>query len=902
MTKEFKTQIIASIFLILFSSIASSAQQVKPAGDLQSLAKVLSTLSAQYKVNFLYEKANLAYQKIIYEASTYKGKSIDEVLDTLLSPTKFSWYKVDELNYSIFSKPVVIGPKAGQEKPLKLQFQDSLYRDQVSGSVLDEHRQPLAYTTVTLLTAVDSSSVLNALTDTDGKFTFNAVKLGTYKIRISAIGKLPYITNPFTVGGTIRVAIEPIAMKASEETLKEVTITSTRPTIETKSDRLIFNVENSAMAAGNSLQLLRSAPFVRISSDNSVSLQGKRTMILIDSKPVPDISLENILQTMPAGNIQKIELITQPSAKYDASYGAVINIITKKSSLEGFTGNFSVDGSTGRYANGSTNLSATYKRGRLTFFANGGIIKGDNFFGITSTRFQNPTEPTYFLSNNWMRLSYNNMYSLQASVEYQLAKDQTIGLFADANNYHFRGPWSSKNEFGRENSRLDSILIANATFNQKVSSTTINFNYHLFSDSDKHDLVILGTFTPWERNMFQQFPSALYNGSNELIKIPTLYQTRNKGKIDVYIAQGDYSLKINDNWKLETGLKYQETHSKTSVDYEDERSGQLQQVAEFSNQNTLQESIGAAYGIVSKGWKNDKLQVGLRLEDTKADFAQTFLQHYTNIFPTFLYQHQLNNNIEVSASYKKTVSRAAYNELVPYSVFINQYTIEQGNPSLVPAFDNIYSLNANIHKVNLSVSYTKNKGLIGLFPLKQDVTTKVTYFTRQNLKSASDLSLYIFYPLRINDWWETINSGTPLGYNKAEGLVLGQQYKLSALHSDFKTSHIFKLSEKFKFQVDAYYWTDYVQDLSQNSGNKNIDASILLTLWEGKGQLRLGGNELIFKRNDYLVGRNYGTFRSAERVNTDSKRVYFGFTYKFGKSNVHKKETKLGNEDALKRL
>lgn len=337
MRKHLKIGIISFICIILFSSNGTIAQ-VEPAETQQPLASVLTALAAHYKVNFLYEEANVVHQKVKYDASLYKGKSINEVLNSLLIPLNLSWYKVDTLNYSIFPQPAPTVSDTKQLTALKLLGQDSLVKDQVRGRVLDEHQKPLGFTTVTLLTAVDSSLVANSITDPEGNFNFTAIKPGTYKIRISAIGKYPYTTKPFTVGRAIQAAIEPITMRASEETLKEVKITSTRPLVETKSDRLIFNVENSAMAAGNSLQLLRSAPFVRISADNSVSLQGKKTMILIDGKPVPDVSLENILQTMPAGNIQKVELITQPSAKYDASYGAVINIITKKNQAEGLTG------------------------------------------------------------------------------------------------------------------------------------------------------------------------------------------------------------------------------------------------------------------------------------------------------------------------------------------------------------------------------------------------------------------------------------------------------------------------------------------------------------------------------------------------------------------------------------
>lgn len=902
MKKHLKSGVISLICMILFSPVAAIARQGKPAAGPQPLASVLTVLSAHYKINFLYEEANVIHQKVKYDASLYKGKSIGEVLNSLLDPLNLSWYKVDAQNYAIFPKPAPGVPEIKQINGLGLSGQDSLARDRVGGRVLDEHQQPLAYIKVTLLTAVDSVTVLNALTDPDGNFSFTAVKAGTYRIRISSMGKYPYTTKVFTVGGAEPVTIEPIAMKASAETLKEVKITSARPLVETKSDRLIFNVENSAMATGNSLQLLRSAPFVRISADNSVSLQGKKTMVLIDGRPVPDVSLENILQTMPAGNIQLIELITQPSAKYDASYGAVINIITKKSQIEGVTGNLRVDGSTGHYFMSNTNLSGTYKRGKVTITANGGMIKGDDSFGITSTRFQDPADPTYFMSNDWTRLTHNGMYSFQGSVNYELDKNQTIELFANANNYNFDGPWHSDNGFGKVNTKLDSVLLTNAEFKQKMRTSTYNVNYHLLSDSGNHELTILGTYIPWQRNMLQKFPSKLYDGSGTLIQTPATYQTRNKGAIDIFIAQADYMLQFKKSWKLETGLKCQRTNSETSVDYEAERDGELQHFAEFSSQSSLQESIASAYGIVSKGWKKVKLQAGVRVEDTQADFAGHRIQDYNNVFPSFLYQYQLTKNIDMSASYKKTISRTPYYELVPYSVFINQYTIEQGNPALVPAFDNIYSLNANIHKLSLSVNYTKNTGLIGLFPVKQDFMTKITYYTRQNLKSASDISLYVCYPLQLNDWWETINSGTPIGYNHAQGLVLGDQYKLSAFHSDFRTSHLFKFSGRLKLQVDAYYWTNYVQDLSHNSGNKNVDVSFLLSLWEGKGQLRLGGNELVFKRNDYLIKRDYGVYHSAERVNTDSKRVNIGFTYKFGKSHVQKNSTKLGNEDVLKRL
>jgi len=898
MKKNLKVSFIALMCILFFEPFTFS-QQAKQE-EAQALTQVLAKLSVAFKVNFLYEESQLKQKHLVYKANNFSGKSLKQILDVVLLPLNLSWYKVDDKNYSIF--PAVSNIAAPVKQNVNPGIADSVAKDQVSGRLLDEHARPLEYTTVTLLVAADSSFVINSLTDPDGKFTFSSVKPGIYKIRVSPMGYSAYITNPFTVGGNAPVSIAPISIQSSGENLKEVKITASKPLVEAKSDRLIFNVDNSAMAVGNSLQVLRSAPFVRISADNTVSLQGKRTMILIDGKPVPDAALENILQTMPAGNILKIELITQPSAKYDAAFGAVINIITKKSQIEGFTGDVRADGSTGKYASANLNTSATYKHKNLTLYASGGLTKGTNIFSVSSERFQDPTDPLYYLTNNWSRISHNNLYNFQASAELQLDKNQSIGLLANGGVFYFKGPWATTNAFGRKNTRIDSVSYTDATFNQRASSYTYNFNYHLLADSGKNDLLVLATFTPWQRNLFQDFPSVLYDGAGNIIRIPTHYQNRNRADIDVYIGQTDYIHEFKKQWKLETGFKYQYTNSNTSVDYQDNRNGQFESNSMFSNQSNLRESIASVYGIMSKDWKKDKVQMGLRIENTHADFVGNLKQDYSNFFPTFLYQHNFNQNNNIAISYKPTINRAPYYELVPYTVLINQYNIEQGNPSLTPQFDDTYTLSANIHKLNLSLSYTHTKGTIGLFPYKQDLTTKVTYFMRQNLNRASDISLYLFCPIKINDWWETINSGTGIGYNTAEGQVLGSNYKLAAFHSDFKSSHIFKISKNLKLQVDAYYWTSYVQDLSKNSGYKNIDASFLLNLWKGNGQLRLGGNELVFKRNDYLIERNYGTFNSAERVSNDSKRIFVGFTYKFGKSKIQKSDTKLGNEDALKRL
>jgi len=870
------------------------------------LAEALKDLGKLYKVNFLYEQTTVNQKKVVLNKTELKGKKIEEILTGLLTPLKLGWYKIDEKNYSVY--PLDKSQKSNSsntEHNNSISNQpaiDTLTNARIIGRVMDEFKKPLEYVTLTLRRTVDSSFVMNALSDSAGRYQFAGIKMGDYKIKLSVLGYIQLTTASFNLNSKDRLTIPAIALKPLSETLSEVRITASRPLVETKSDRLIMNIENSAMATGNSLQLLKSAPFVRISADNNITLQGKRTMILIDNKPVPDASLQDILQTLPSGNISKVELITQPSAKYDATYGAVINITTKKSTIEGVTGNVRAEGSMGLYGKADLNSSLTFKRKNLTLFGTAGINKSDNLFRVNTERILGNGDSPDILTSDLNRLADTKLYNFQTGADLAIDKNQTIGLLINGNSLRANGPWTTTDKFSKQGAGIDSILNTNTNFNLKLSTYTYNLNYHLTTDSGKNELSVLATFTPFRRNLFQYFPSELLNSSGEVIRTPPVYQTVNTSHINVYIAQIDYKRNLNQQWTLETGLKYQKTDSKSTVDYEINKNNQFENDPAYSNNSRLSEIIAGAYGILSKDWKNDKLQLGFRVENTRAVFKGFFNQNYFNAFPSFLYQHTFNENYNLSFSFKRAIARAPYYDLVPYTVFVNKYTIEQGNPSLKPEYDNIYTISTNIHKLNLSLSYTSAKDMIAMLPNSQDYATKITYFSRQNLSKSSDLSFNLFYPLRINSWWETQNSGNILGYTKVQGQVLGSSYLLSSVHSDFRSAQIFKLSQNIKLQVDAYFWTRYTQDLSKYSGYKNIDASLLLDIMSGKGQVRLSGNEIIFKRNDYYQNNDFGMYRSHNIYNSDSRRVSIGFTYKFGKNKFSSPEKKAGNEDALKRL
>lgn len=762
---------------------------------------------------------------------------------------------------------------------------------QISGTVTDEKGHPLPFSAVALFSASDETKIVsNTLTDPEGKYQFTQLREGHYYIKVSALGYTPTRSPLILLDPGANYAAIPLILHSTPTNLNVVEIAGKKATIENKGDRFVINTEKSAMAAGNSIDLLRSTPFVSLSASNEIRLQGKKTLFLVDGKPVPESSAQEILQMIPAGNISSIELITNPSSKYDAAYGAVINIITKKKELEGTTGNLRADAAQGKYGNYNFNSRLTYKKKAITLFGMAGYNKSDQQSFNGSDRILNK----YLLQEDITRTFHQNFYNLQTGGEWRINNNQTLGILATGRIIRSKGDFISDNQFSKEGGPVDSTLYTTSPFENKGSIFNYNINYHLLADSGKNDLTILGTFTPYKSDFKQIFYPELNDGST-----PPVYKNTNHTDIQIYIAQVDYTHQFSHRWTLDAGLKYQNTHSKNSILYEDNRNGYFAAVPEYSSDNQLKESISAGYAILSKNWSSTKLQMGLRTENTDASYVGYFDQHAIKLFPSISYEYQISHQYSLTLSYKKTISRAPYNELVPYTIFVNQNTVFTGNPALQPQYDNILTLNTKLHQLNIAFIYTLSKNMFGQFPISQDFNTKTTYFALQNLNNAQDFHIDLFYPLQITKWWSAQNSGAIFGYTKAQGFVMDKSFTLSSNWVNLKSDHTIDISKQCKLEIIGYYNSKMTSELTALGSYGNIDASLLINILNG--QLRIGGNDIL-KRNTYWSGQDFGVYRSSKNRYMDSRRLSIGYTYNFGRTKIATPAKKLGNNDALQRI
>lgn len=770
----------------------------------------------------------------------------------------------------------------------------------VKGIVHEPAGKPVAYATVSLLQARDSALVSRKLTAENGWFVIDQVSPGRYLILVSYTGFNNTYSQPFDAGSNADTAdMGILKLEPKTGTLKEVLVTGRRPVIERRADRYVMDVENSALAGGSSVQLLKTAPFVSVSPSKDITLQGKKTMILIDNKPVPDLALQDVLQSLPAGEIIRIEFITEPSAKYDAAFGAVINIVTKRSQTVGLTGSAWADGSWGKFGIVSTGVRLTYKHNNLTLYGRVGYQRFNEWYRDGGPRMLLLKGEERVLNDSTIRLYESDIYSFQTGGELVINKHQVLGAEINGNIRRSPGSFQTATRFSRVGGEPDSTLYTPGTFRNKGSTINYNLNYRAKMAGGKGDWTTLLTFTSFSRDLQQYFTPFLTDQLGNVVRYPDPYRTFNPANVDILIGQSDYTHTFNKQWKLEGGIKYQYTRTQNEVLQERLLNNQYVKDENTSSNILLNENIVAAYAIGSKRWKKYFVQASLRMENTRADANGYFSKNYTDFFPNLLVQRTFSTGFQMSLAYRRQIIRPPYQEVLPYTVIFDQYTIVQGNPSLNPGYADLITLNSTIKKLNIAVSYRFNKGLFVRLPARQD-TLGVTWYSLQNLDKTNTWTANVFYPLTITQWW-TANNNASVSYSKSNGRVLSGTYDLALWSGNVRTNHIFQFTDVVRLEVN-YYWVSVTNNgLTKTDGYTNMDAGLMIQVLKKRGQVRLGGEEL-FKRNVYYAYQEFGSFRKNSIAASDSRRVTLSFRLNFGKTKVSAPNKRLGNEDAIQRI
>ena len=763
----------------------------------------------------------------------------------------------------------------------------------ITATILDSvTKQPIDYATVSLINAKDNKSVNGGVTDPKGKLSLQNVAPDSYKLMIGFMG---YKTKSITVTTTPAKPdqnLGTIYITSTENTLADVQIQGTKAVIENKIDRMVYNAEaDGTNAGGDATDVMRKVPMLSVDVDGNVQLRGGAVRVLINGKPSGTMasSVSDALKMIPAEQIKSVEVITSPSAKYDAEgSGGIINIITKKSNAQGVSG--SVNTSVGtRQNNGAFNLTA--KTGRLSvntsLGANLAYAQDSRLLFENNTRTDSAgtTRINSIIQNGVSKFSRNG-YNGSFGADYDFNAYNNVSSTFKYNNFSNGGPGSA-----------DYIL--NGVPLRNVSNMDVGFNNFDFNVDYKHTTKKEGE----EFTISGQLSSGKNSTDfeNEIIgsSFPPINNS-NTGKNKEYTAQTDYTYPFSKSTVLEVGAKgiFRNINSEFSTN--------AAQDFEYN------QDVASAYGVISfKLSKKLNFKGGLRSEYTTIDFntAQGGNQKndYFNLFPSAIISQTLKGNATLKLSYNRRVQRPSLAYLNPFRNESDQFNIRQGEPTLNPELsDNLelgYSTFIKGSVINASVFYRRTGGVIesSITPFREGNLDK-TLTTYINVGTAQTYGANVFASYNPKPKWTLM---TNLGVNTYE--VSNTQTGIST--GTFLNYNIFGRSaygfgKGYNFELFGVVNSPRRTYQGKTDAMIFYGASFKKDIWNKKGSI--GINTLNpFNRDLHIKTVNNSVTTAGNKTSTlfQSSNIYYplrsfgvNFSYSFGKLKFTEKK-KIKNDD-----
>ncbi|TXI14133.1 MAG: TonB-dependent receptor [Pedobacter sp.] len=752
----------------------------------------------------------------------------------------------------------------------------------LTGKVLDKENKPIEFATVILKKG--NVIIKKSLTDDLGMYKLSGIRTGDY-ILISSCISFSKTEIPIQVTKDISLDIQLLPLSGQ---LQEVTIVSKKPVIETKPDRTIFNVENSTSTVGaNALEALAKTPGVQV-NNKGISLPGKGNVtVMIDDRPIQLSSddLQNLLKSMSADDISKIEVIHSPGAQYDAQgTNGLINITTKRSTKLGYSGTVRLGYTQTTYPEGSTGGNLNYNKNKWKLHGNVNLTDGSNVETIQLTSFY----PTQILEQNQRIRAYNQSLSGQVSADYNLSKATTLGLSYDGST----SKPNTKENITSPTSNLSNpatsySTLTDANNDTKNGSHTIGLDLKHQIDTIGRKLAIHGDWFSSANNTDRTLINNDYT-TNDLLLPNSFSQFRsgNKENINSYTLKTDIQLPFKIV-SLAVGGKLFFTDIQNDVSRFQLSSGTYQPDYTQTNQFHYTENTQALYTSANKHVKKWNFDAGLRGEFTQIQVRTTATDQisttpYMALFPTASISFAKNDTHTFSISYGRRIERPNYYQLNPFRTYLNPNAYTEGNPFLQPSFSNNIKLTHSYKGFPIiSLSYDHLTGGVG------EVTTINNGIQSSSFQNFVDRTFYelntmsAFHPFT---WLENTNM-ISLWYAKASSSSPQTQLSGKGFGAYFSTNNSISLDQAKTISGDINFWCI----LPSQDGLYQINTTYSLDLG-----LKMAVNKKIqiaINATDVLKSRKFNGSMFINQINQQfsfrpDSDFKLSITYKFGNNKI----------------
>lgn len=769
----------------------------------------------------------------------------------------------------------------------------------ITGKIIDENGIAVPSATVSLLKAKDSALVKVAVSDKSGLYEFINIPEAPYFITATSVGFAKAASQIFNVNSEKSFEISSLTLLSSATSMVGVTVQATRPLIENKIDKMVVNVDASPSNAGaTAMEVLEKSPGITVDRDGNISLKGKQGIIvLLDGKQtyLSGQDLANLLRNMPASQLDQIEIMTQPSAKFDASGNSgIINLKTKRNTQTGFNGSISLSYVQGRYPKTPNSLNFNYKKEKINLYTNFSYSYWTNFNDQhLLRRFRSNGQIESVFDQQADQKNNSENYSGRIGLDYTIDKNTTIGFLI--NGTHSPRHWENNgraNIYGRTGD-LDSFNIAETVNNDRWQNFGSAVNFRRILNTSGREITADINMIRYNTNSRQTSDNYNYSPDNTLLRSPFLLRGYLPSEISIYSGRFDYVHPLKEGAKLEAGVKASYVSTDNDAQYTNYAHNESKWVVDNTRSNHFiyHENINAAYFNYSRQLKKWGIQTGLRLENTIAEGDQfgnatqrdsSFKKNYTQLFPTAYVSYTLDDKNQFGLSYGRRIQRPNYQDMNPFQYFLDQYTYRQGNPNLTPQFTHNIELSHNYQKaLNTTLSYTNTTDILNDI-LKQNDATKVTYQTKENVAQRRTLGVAVSYNAPINKWWTT-SLYANVNNSHYEGIVnnIPLNVALTSFMGNFNQQ--FRFVKTWSAEVNGFYRTR-----AQETGLFLLDPMGAVSfgfgkqLFKNKANLKLSVIDPFYLQKVRVI-IDYGNIDAVVNNRWDNRRVGLSFTYRFSK-------------------
>ncbi|OLY94995.1 TonB-dependent Receptor Plug Domain [Cnuella takakiae] len=769
-------------------------------------------------------------------------------------------------------------------------------------------KQPIENATAELLRASDSALVKATITDKTGVASWESAAAGNYLVRVSSVGYEPYLSAVFQVQAGTPLQLPAILLAAQKNTqMQGVTVTAKKPFIQKLNDRIVVNVESSIISAGSSaIDVLERSPGVTIDQNDIISLRGRSgVIIMIDGKPTPmtGADLANYLRGLPSNAIERIDIITNPSSRYDAAGNSgIIDIRMKKDQRLGANGTLTAGYSQGIYPKANGGATFNYRNKKVNLFGNYNYAYRQimNHLFINRNFYEKGVFKGSDDKDNYAVMQMN-AHTTRVGADFFPSKKSIIGIVVNSNFNKFGRTALIKTDVNDPQYQPDFMFTSIGTNDDSFGNTVANINFKHSFDSTGRELTADVDYGVFDNRSLTRTASRFYNLNGTPKREDDILDGDQTGKLILRTAKADYVQKLKGSVKMETGFKTSYVSSDNDARFFNVYLDETVVDDTKTNRFFYKEYNNAAYLNLSKEYKKFNLQVGLRGEQTNVRTRQQkndqkFQMDYFQLFPSAFFNYKLKEDQTLGLSVSRRIDRPGYSQLNPFLFQIDATIYSTGSPNLKPQFTWSYEANYTVKQVNFTLGYShttnphnmvlsKILDVIPNFEIKPGQDSNITVQIPVNLKASDYIGLTATVPVKIASWWNMMNNAEVF-YNHFSGNLGGAQLSNGKPAANLRTNNTFTFKKGWQAELNANYNSGGQYGYMVVRSQWGLATGVQKQIIKGKGTLRANFTDLFWTNRPRARVEYEGSYIENWHAYRDSRVASLTFTYRFGNSKV----------------